>query len=104
MTLMHSLRTGLVSVRQKRARCGRSGGGLPRRVAAFRLAAAAAAASAAGLTTAPGVDGLGAPGVVGDAGVDITATVVVGVVVAVVGPFCVAILHLQHSTRKTARE
>lgn len=44
---MQSFRTGLVSDRQKRARCGRSGGGFPLRLMAFLLAAAAAAAAAA---------------------------------------------------------
>lgn len=77
MTLMHSFRTGLASVRQKSARWGRSGGGLPRRVAALRLAAAAAAASAA--EGAPGV--VGVAGVAGVAGLAITATV------GAVGPF-----------------
>jgi hypothetical protein len=44
---MQSFRKGLVSERQRRARCGRSGGGFPLRLIAFLLAAAAAAAAAA---------------------------------------------------------
>lgn len=74
---MQSLRTGLVSERQNRARCGLSGGGLPRRLIAFLLAAAAAAASAAavGLIIA----------VVGEAGLVAAAAAAAGAAASPVG-------------------